>query len=343
MPAMDADDAEMGVEDLSDEEDGAPMTHWGARLMGHAQAERAAAAMRMRGFDFEGGGGGGGGDDPGDDAAIPSPSGVGDVQRGQRRTEHLRRQRQRQRQRVAAAHRAQAEAAAKRQQRAAAGGAGGADEAEHDLRAAEPVRHRPINAAAAAAQQQQQQPQRNIGWRRIAAQSGPGAHAGGVIRWAVDCRLADDPLLLGMPLTDYDARLSAPTFFEMLGVPEPGERDGNAAETDDSQSEAVLQEQLKQAYAVTALRTRRCARGSTTLMSVAPSRYRALSKQLHPDKAAQQGARDATTATKDFQLLNLARDTLARSKSRHKYLHKLRGFRRSAIRVPWHFATTNIT
>eukprot|EP01047_Picozoa_sp_COSAG01_P050596 COSAG01_NODE_5129_length_4468_cov_4.222477_3_plen_263_part_00 len=259
MPAMDADDddAEMGVEDLSDEDDGAPMTHWGARLMGHAQAERAAAAMRMRGFDFEGGDGPGPG---GDDAAIPSPSGVGDVQRGQRRTDHLRRQRQR----AAAAHRAQAEAAAKRQQRAAA-----ADE-EEDLRAAEPVRHRPINAAAAAAQPPPQ-PQRNIGWRRIAAQSG-GAHAGGVIRWAVDCRLADDPLLLGMPLTDYDARLSAPTFFEMLGVPEPepGEREGNAAETDDSQSEAVLQEQLKQAYAVTALRTRRCARGSTTLMSVAP-------------------------------------------------------------------------
>ena len=38
-----------------------------------------------------------------------------------------------------------------------------------------------------------------------------------VVRWVVDCGLGDDALL-GMPVTDRNHGIVAPTYFEMLGM-----------------------------------------------------------------------------------------------------------------------------
>jgi len=56
----------------------------------------------------------------------------------------------------------------------------------------------------------------SAGWLRL-HKAGDFA---GVVRWCVDCELSDDTLLVGMPLTDYEMGIVAPTFCEMLGLAE---------------------------------------------------------------------------------------------------------------------------
>ena len=128
----------------------------------------------------------------------------------------------------------------------------------------------------------------------------------GVVRWCVDCQLAEDTLLVGMPLTDYAAGIVAPTFCEMLGLDE-----ADVIRQHDDDDCAKLDGGLKEAF-------------------------RALSKSLHPDK---QPGRDNAKATADFQLLKLAKETLAVERDRGRYLQKLGAFRRTAVRVPWSFSS----
>lgn len=97
------------------------------------------------------------------------------------------------------------------------------------------------------------------------------------------------------------ALVVAPTLFEILGV---DEKHANAPEK--------LADDLR-------------------------NQFRALSRVLHPDKAVAQG-RALELATKDFQLLTLAKNTLADNKNRTRYLKKLQGFRRASGKIPWRFS-----
>ena len=139
------------------------------------------------------------------------------------------------------------------------------------------------------------------GWLRLHK---AGDYAG-VVRWCVDCELSDDTLLVGMPLTDYEMGIVAPTFCEMLGLTE-----AEVTRQHENGMSADLEESLQKAF-------------------------RNLSRGLHPDK--QQG-RDGAKATADFQLLKLAKETLGVEKDRGRYLKKLGAFRRTAVRVPWSFS-----
>ena len=51
-----------------------------------------------------------------------------------------------------------------------------------------------------------------LGWKRHEKAKDTAA----VVRWVVDCGLCDDALL-GMPVTDYERGIVAPTLFEILG------------------------------------------------------------------------------------------------------------------------------
>lgn len=152
------------------------------------------------------------------------------------------------------------------------------------------------------------------GWQRMHK---VGDYAG-VVRWCVDCELAEDTLLVGMPLTDYEMGIVAPTFIDMLGL-----------------DEAVVTRQHENGGvgAVEELET-----------SVRDA-FRSLSRHLHPDKQSGRdpaGTDDATSkskATADFQLLKLAKESLGDGKARARYLKKLGAFRRNAVRVPWSFSS----
>jgi hypothetical protein len=142
------------------------------------------------------------------------------------------------------------------------------------------------------------------GWQRMHT---AGDHAG-VVRWCVDCELSDDTLLVGMPLTDYDMGIVAPTFCEILGLDEAlvvrWHEDGGVGAIEQ------LEEALQKAF-------------------------RSLSRTLHPDKQPDRAGK----ATADFQLLKLSKETLEDGKARARYLKKLGAFRRNAVRVPWSFSS----
>ena len=131
----------------------------------------------------------------------------------------------------------------------------------------------------------------------------------GVVRWCVDCELAEDTLLVGMPLTDYEMGIVAPTFCEMLGLDE-----AEVTRQHENGGVAVIEE----------------------LEGSLRDAFRALSRHLHPDK---QSGRAGSDATADFQLLKLAKETLEDTKTRTQYLKKLGAFRRNVVRVPWSFSS----
>ena len=152
------------------------------------------------------------------------------------------------------------------------------------------------------------------GWQRMHKE---GDYAG-VVRWCVDCELAEDTLLVGMPLTDYEMGIVAPTFCEMLGLDE-----AVVTRQHENGGVAVIEE----------------------LEASLRDAFRSLSRHLHPDKQSGRdlaGIDDATAkgkATADFQLLKLAKETLEDGKARARYLKKLGAFRRNAVRVPWSFSS----
>ena len=184
MPHMETDDIE--VEELLSEDD-VPITHWGARIMAQANTlgkEKDNSVNVVSG------------------PSQSTPVGAGDIHRGLKRTDFLRRQRIEERRRLV--ERVEAEAKM-REDRMKAARQAREKQAQRDradsLRPAEPTNDRmPFS------NNKYQAAKPVIGWRRF-MQSNPPNYAG-ILRWVVDCRLSDDPLLLGMPVADNEVNLS---------------------------------------------------------------------------------------------------------------------------------------
>ena len=198
------------------------------------------------------------------------------------------------------------EAAKARARRAAAAGGDSGGRASKAARKKAKRRARKARKKKDSVRVAQQAPALNGGGARGWLRLHKAGDFAGVVRWCVDCQLAEDTLLVGMPLTDYAAGIVAPTFCEMLGLDE-----ADVIRQHDDDDCAKLDSGLKEAF-------------------------RALSKSLHPDK---QPGRDNAKATADFQLLKLAKETLAVERDRGRYLQKLGAFRRTAVRVPWSFSS----